>query len=373
MFAEARLLPTLDELTGELGARLDEAGARLWRLRLSLRTLHPLTTALSSMWERDSAEITNIAVPHGFESRPGYIGSPLQIIRETSASYRRKLSVNLTEDDHSVLHELKARGVTDYFGTPVRFSDDAGATLVFASDHEDGFSDGDIRQFEELTAYLTPIVEVFRLKSISLAVAEAYLGERTGRRVLDGQFTRGNIEKIKSAILVSDIRNWTGINNRLPAEEALALANLYFEISAEAIEAHDGEILKFIGDGYLATFPSSEGKKEDALACRRALSAAQDALKNATERRAELPLRFGLGLHFGDVHYGNIGSQTRLDFTVMGQAVNTASRIESLCSRFEQELLFSSEFAERLDVETTIVGEELLKGDEEKRAIHTLV
>ena len=362
LLAEGRLLADVDEVVRQLGQRMLAARAPLWRLRLSMRTLHPLTAAITSVWERDSESTQLIEAPHGLEGRSGYIGSPLEIISRTRTPFRKRLTDALSETDHNVLHELKARGGTDYFGLPLKFSNGAAAILVFTTDVGDCFSDLDIKQFTQITSVLAPIIEVFSAKRVSLAIAQAYLGPRTGQRVLDGQITRGHIEKINAAILVSDIRDWTGLNNRMTAESALALANRYFEIIAEAVETHGGEILKFIGDGVLAIFPTDDDTLEAVTACDSALAAARQALQMAQESDPPLNLSFGMGLHFGEVLYGNIGSKTRIDFTVLGQAVNIAARIEGLCSKFDQPILFSQDFANRLTEPTTLVAEEILKG-----------
>ena len=349
------------------------SGAPLWRLRLSMRTLHPLLAAISSVWERDEGPVKRIETPHGLEGRSGYIGSPLEIMGRTGTAFRKQLAAALSDADHNVLHELKARGGTDYFGIPLRFSDGTSGTLVVTTDAAGGFSDPDIERVTEIASVLAPIVEVFGSRRVSLAVAEAYLGPRTGRRVLEGQITRGDIERIDAAILVSDIRDWTGLNNRLPAEAALALANRYFEVIAEAVESNDGEILKFIGDGVLAVFPTDDGALDGANACSKALAAARRALQLAGEATPKLDLNFGMGVHFGEVLYGNIGSKSRIDFTVLGQAVNTAARIEGLCSRFDRPILFSQEFADQLAEPTTLVAEEILKGHQTKSGILTTV
>jgi adenylate cyclase len=235
------------------------------------------------------------------------------------------------------------------------------AILVVATDRADGFAEIDLDQFSKVASVLAPVVEVLALKRLSRAVAEAYLGARTGRRVLDGQITRGHIETINAAILVSDIRDWTGLNDRLGSEAALALANRYFETIAEAVEASQGEILKFIGDGVLAVFPTGESL-DAADVCENALNAARQALLAAREADPPLDLRFGIGLHVGEVLYGNIGSPTRIDFTVLGQAVNVASRIEGLCAELDRPVLFSQEFADRLDVPSEPVASATLKG-----------
>ena len=163
---------------------------------------------------------------------------PSNSLPEPAPTFRKQLANALSDADHNVLHELKARGGTDYFGIPLRFSDGTLATLVVTTDAAGGFSDPDIGRFTEIASFLAPIVEVFSARRVSLAVAEAYLGSRTGRRVLEGRITRGDIETIDAAILVSDIRDWTGLNSRLSAETALALANSYFEVIAEAVESN---------------------------------------------------------------------------------------------------------------------------------------
>ncbi|HIP78878.1 MAG TPA: adenylate/guanylate cyclase domain-containing protein [Kiloniellaceae bacterium] len=361
---EGRLVDDVDEAVDQLGQRMLSAGAPLWRLRLSMRTLHPLIAAFSSVWERDAGDTERRETPHGLEGRSGYIGSPLEIIGRTGQAFRKRLSDRLTSADHNVLYGLKARGATDYFGLPLIYSSGMTASLVFTTDAADGFSDHDIERFTEIASVMAPVAEVFSTRRIALAVAEAYLGPRTGRRVLDGQITRGDIEKINAAILVSDIRDWSGLSNRLPAEEALALANSYFEIVAQAVEVNGGEILKLIGDGVLAIFPSDESEPSAEAACRSAVSAARQSLQAARSAGEAFSLRFGTGLHFGEVLYGNIGSKTRIDFTVLGQAVNIASRIEGLCSRLGESILFSEAFAERLTEPSTVVADEALKGHE---------
>ncbi len=362
LLEEGRFLASVDDLVKALGERMHASGAPLSRLRLSMRTLHPLLAALTSVWERDSESTTYIETPHGLEGRSGYIGSPLEIINRTGTAFRKRLTEALSDRDHNVLHDLKARGGTDYFGLPMRFSAGAAAILVFTTDAEGGFSDPDIESFIRIASLLAPIAEVFSARLISHAVAEAYLGPRTGPRVLGGQITRGDIEKIEAAILVSDIRDWTGINSRVAVENAVALANSYFETVAEAVEANGGEILKFMGDGVLAVFPIDDEGSDAAAVCERALAAARQALRTAREADPPLDLRFGIGMHFGEVLYGNIGSKTRIDFTVLGQAVNIAARIEGLCGKLDRSILFSQDFADRLAGPTTLVGEEVLKG-----------
>ncbi len=327
-----------------------------------MRTLHPLLAAVSHIWERDNSAALEMVSTHGLEVRSSFVGSPMEYMGRTGREFRKVLSEPLTGDDHLVLHELKASGVTDYLGIPMRFSGGAGATLILTTDQPGGFDDSEITNFREIAAHLAPVAEVFWLKRKSLAVAEAYLGARTGDRVLSGEITRGHIGKVRAAILISDIRDWSGLNIRMGAEDAVALANRYFEIIADAVSANGGEILKFIGDGVLAIFPVSEHEPEEGPVCDAALKAAQTAVDAALHAEPALGLRFGVGLHFGEVLYGNIGSRDRIDFTVMGKAVNITARIESRCEGLGKNILFSRGFADRLSTPTVKVAEEVLKG-----------
>lgn len=359
---EGRLLADADELTRQLGQRIHDSGVPLWRLRLSMRTIHPLLTATTSVWEQGDAIIKPVEVEHGIETRSAYIGSPVELISQTRKSFRIPLSAELSDSDHNVLHDLKSRGGTDYYGVPLLFTDGSVAVLIFTSNLAGGFRKSDISKFQQISLVLAPIAEVFYTKRISLAVAQAYLGARTGQRVLNGHITRGHLDKINAAILISDIRDWTGLNLRTSNAMALSLANRYFEVIATAVESNGGEILKFIGDGVLAVFPLEEHATDSGTVCDRALAAANQAMQQARESEPSLELDFGIGMHFGEVLYGNIGSRTRIDFTVMGQAVNIAARIESLCSKFNRSILFSKDFADHLSEPATLISEEFLKG-----------
>lgn len=246
------------------------------------------------------------------------------------------------------------------------------AILAYSTDRLTGFKESDIARFKKIASVLAPVAEVFSAKRVSSAVADAYLGPRTGRRVLSGQITRGDIEKIRAAILISDIRDWTGLNTRISAESALALANQYFEIVADAVEQNGGEVLKFVGDSILAIFSMEGVLTDSADVCSRALSAALQAVQTAQNSEPPLALDFGIGMHFGEVHYGNIGSKTRIDFTVMGQAVNTTARIESLCRKFNKSILFSEEFARHLTLPTVQIADEKLTGYEYRFKVLTI-
>ncbi len=364
---EGRLLPNLNDLAAGLANRLTDAGLPLWRLRISIRTLHPLITAMSAAWERDGGLIEMPRSTHGLENRPGYVGSPLQVMADTRQPFRRVLTDTLSPDDHTVLHELKDRGATDYYGEPMSFTENPGGLTVFVTDTPGGFSNEDIQQISTLVGILAPVVEVFRLKEASQAVTSAYLGSRSAERVLSGQITRGHIETIRAAIWFSDIRGWTAINTRLPPSATVAIANTYFDIIEGAVSGHGGEVLKMLGDGVLAIFTG----ETDAHSCSQAVAAAQ-AAHEVAKAHPDFTTQFGVGMHVGDVLYGNVGSAGRLDFTVLGAAVNLASRIEGLCSRFDKDILFSEDFARNLKYPMHQIGTEQIKGLTTPQHIYSL-
>jgi adenylate cyclase len=213
-------------------------------------------------------------------------------------------------------------------------------------------------------------LEVQALRRTARTLLDTYVGRQSGGRVLDGQIRRGMGETIHAVIGLCDLRGFTDLSERLPRDALMALLNGYFGPMCEAIEANGGEVLKFIGD---AIFPIAE---EPALACAKALAAAQTAeatfaAENARRLAASLPpIAYGLALHLGDVMYGNIGSDTRLDFTVIGPAVNLTARIEALCREIDRTLLLSGAFVRASHLPAHLLGEFALKGISTKQPIY---
>ncbi len=184
-----------------------------------------------------------------------------------------------------------------------------------------------------------------RGKASPEALLATYLGRDVARRILSGETSRGQGRLVRAGIFYADLKGFTALTDRLPAEQVIGHLNAYFDIVATSVLKHNGEVLKFIGDGLLAAFNIDGGNP--ASACCQALHAALDALDGLTaaNQHRELALEAGVALHFGDVVYGNIGSEARLDFTVIGRAVNEATRIEALCRTLDRPLLISADFA----------------------------
>ena len=202
---------------------------------------------------------------------------------------------------------------------------------------------------------------------------ETYLGRDAARRVLTGQIKRGRGKRICAAILLSDLRDFTAMSDRLPAGEVIALLNDYFDIMATQVHEHGGEVLKFIGDGMLAVF-NVGGSLPDAACCQ-SMHAAIEAVRALTALNLDRTekLEVGIALHLGDVVYGNIGAADRLDFTVIGPAVNEAARIEGLCRDLDRRILISASFAHGCGCTPLVsLGRHRLRGVGEAQEIFTL-
>lgn len=351
---------------GTLGEQLTAAGAPLMRIRLALPLLHPEVRSFAYLWLR-GRPVEFERVGHEAVRSDAYYGSPMEHLVNTGTPFRRRLEDLQEERDHPVLFEIRAQGGTDYLALPMRALGRPSGALVFTCDRPGGFDDHDVAKLQALASFVLMRSEVHASRVILRGLLDTYLGPRIGGRVLSGQFRRGAGESLDAAIWFSDVRDFTSLTEALPPVELIATLNDYFELVAAAVTARKGEILRFIGDAMLIVFPAGEGMSIDA-ACEAALESAQDAFAsldvlNQRRRRAGTPpLRFGVGLHVGQVVYGNVGARERLDFTVMGPAVNRAARIESLTKDLGTSLLLSAEFTRRVAHPTSSRGRHALKG-----------
>lgn len=184
---------------------------------------------------------------------------------------------------------------------------------------------------------------------ISVNLLDTYVGPDAGRRILDGEIRRGAAEVIRAVLWFADLRGFTAFSDTTPKEEVFGTLDEYFDCMVRPLVGHGGQGLKFLGDGLIGTFDLQHMAKD--AVCRASLDSAVEALKlvdelNAARRAAGKPvLRLDLALHLGDVLYGNVGALDRQDFTLIGPAVNEASRIEALCETLDRNLLISETFA----------------------------
>jgi len=336
------------ELFDELCWRLLGDGVPLWRATLHMGTLHPLIRGVGARWLRELKIIEEFRILHGNEATREYLQSPIRATIERGTPFRRRLVRDTPE--YPLLSKLRKAGATDYFAVALNRTFRLFPVVSWATDRPSGFSDADIAALEDINPALAAIVETRAVRRISANLLDTYLGPQAGRRILAGQIRRAEGERLRAVIMMTDLRGFTALSDQLPGDEVIELLDDYFDAIATPIENRKGEILKFIGDGMLAIFPA-EDDDDFSQSSVHALEAATEGLArldavNQTRRRVgRTELRIGIGLHLGEVIYGNVGSASRLDFTVIGPAVNLASRIEDLTKRLGRPMLFSSAFA----------------------------
>jgi adenylate cyclase len=332
-------------------------GLPLWRAFVGGDTLHPIVQGRIFEWRRNWGHAVEAAYDRseGLESDERWLRSPPYYLTRTGArKLRRRLEDGYRSGEFPIVDDLRAEGATDYLAAITSFGPDRSigamdcAYSSWATDRPGGFRDSDLTALESLLPFLTLAMKSASVTRIAEAVIETYLGRDAGRRVLRGHIERGVAERIRAVLWLSDLRGFTRIADSVAAEQLVPLLNDYAEALVSAINGHGGQVLKFIGDGLLAIFDMEDPEE----ACSRALDAAEDGRRRVAalnERRGAegLPTTgFYLGLNVGDVFYGNVGSIDRLDFTVVGPAVNEASRIAAMCRSLDQEIVLSSAFAD---------------------------
>ena len=352
----------LDALLQSFCRELTGRGLPLWRVTIGFEILHPETSGKMITWI--DGVVTVRRNDRANSLGQDYRNSPVKIVDETDRPFRRRL--DRPSPDLPMLEELRADGATDYVIFPLPFLDKRRtAFMSFATRSPGGFGLSELAEMEMAAALISPYAERSVLRRIAIDLLETYVGRRTGKRIYGGHIERGKIETIGAAIFMADIRGFTTLSEGETQESVITVLDDWFECLADATEAEGGEILKFMGDGLLAIFPVDGSVDE---ACQRAFRAALAALESLAalnaRRSAEgkLELAGGFGLHLGDVAYGNVGGRRRLDFTVIGPAVNFASRLERLTRELDVPLLMSEAFARAAGQAHASLGHHPIRG-----------
>ncbi len=370
---ESERRPALPDLFDGFCLRLTATGIGLWRVGLGLETLHPEVSGSMLRWDGDAVTKT-VRDRAGLITSETYLRSPTRVVDETDRPFRWRAG----EDTQGMplLEEYAAEGVTDYVMFPLPFLDTTRtAVLAYATKAAGGFRPSEFALLDAAAKLLSPWAERVILRRIATDLLAAYLGPASGRRVYEGQIERGDVHTIHAAIWCCDLRGFTALSDRLPRAKLIAVLNRWFDVIGAAIESGGGEILKFMGDGLLAVFPLDG---DAASSCERALQAAELAVAESHKldgllaRKGEPPLHFGLALHVGEVEYGNVGTRHRLDFTVIGPAVNMASRLESLTKELGVRAVASAEFARAAGRPLPSLGLHALRGIAAPVEVHGL-
>jgi adenylate cyclase len=369
--------------TDDLGAifagaceRLVALGLPIWRATLSVPTIDPAIRALSYIWTPGGFSTERI--PPNAAAAAAFERSPIFHLRQRNEPTQRW---NLEDPEvvrqFVLFQELRALGATEYALCLIPFSAGrtalSGIALSVATDRPGGFDDAELTHAMQVLPALALASYRIGLLHVATETLGAYLGPQTGAHVLQGMIRRGDSQTIAAALLLADLRGFTALADRADGGAVVGWLNEHLEAIGDPVGECGGEVLKFLGDGLLAVFPADAGDAR--TACANALAAAGAALaRNAAlnARRDDPRLELSLVLHFGDVVYGNVGTARRLDFTVIGQAVNEASRMETLGKSLGQPLLLSATFARNCGRDCVSLGRHRLRGIAAEREIFVL-
>ena len=377
---------TESELMGGFCRRVTEAGVPLARAMVILDTLHPIYEGRLLRWRADNPQAVE-AVDYGRTDEgpaaENWRRSPFfHLLQSGDQAMRRRLTAG-DPADFPALVEARDEGVTDYLALVHRFAAEGvigEMDCVYSSwfsEAADGFDEPAVMALKRLAPFLKLALKSGALARIAGTLVETYLGRDPGRRVLSGRIARGIAEKIGAVLWYSDLRGYTQISDSAPPEQVIPLLNDYADVVVSAVHAHGGDVLKLIGDGTLAIF-TGEKRERASLAALAAAAGVRRGVVELNQRRgtAGLPTtEVYLALHIGNVFYGNVGSKDRLDFTVVGPAVNEVSRILAMCRSVEQDVLVSADFADALGSEMrrrlVSVGRYALRGVAQPQELFT--
>ncbi|WP_406647860.1 DUF427 domain-containing protein [Aliisedimentitalea scapharcae] len=346
LLRDAAFLPTPEDFTAALADKLVEHGVFLSRLSVMAWSLHPLIAGKNFIWQRKAEEITTYAPSYEIYDHPAYINSPLRHVSNGLGGVRHRINSASAPEAFPIIDDLRKEGATDYVAMPLRFSDGRINVLTLTSDHPDGFSTSNLGLIFECSSVIARYYEVFMQRENAQVLLETYVGKRSGARVLGGEIRRGDGDDIDAAIMFCDLRMSTRLEEELGRVPYIQLLNQFFETTSTIIHDHGGEVLKFIGDAVLAVFPADtdpgQARINALTSAREIVTHLDQADHGAGGQRSEC----AIGIAYGSVTYGNVGSRERLDFTVIGSAANTAARLGDYGKKIDRPIVVSHEFSE---------------------------
>lgn len=377
---------TESELMAGFCRRVADAGVPLARALVILDTLHPIYEGRAFRWRSDlpdAAEAVDYGRTNEGEAAENWQRSAFfHLLQSGERMMRRRLAAGDPADFPTIV-QARDEGATDILVLIDRFAAEGVigemdcVYSTWSTAAADGFGDGALSALKRLAPFLELAIKSAALARMAGTLAETYLGRDAGRRVMSGRIARGVADKIGAVLWYSDLHGYTRITDNAPPEQIIPLLNDYAEIVVSAVHGHGGDVLKLIGDGTLAIFAGDDRER----ACLAGLAAAARVRRdvvglNRSRAGAGLPTtQVYLALHVGDVFYGNVGSKDRLDFTVIGPAVNEVSRILAMSRSVEQDVLLSASFADAVGAEMrgrlVSVGRYALRGVAQPQELFT--
>jgi adenylate cyclase len=386
---------SLDDIVDGFGRRVNEAGVPVARIFAGMNTLHPMVRVRSLIWDRSVGLATRFEFRHVEIDAPILRESPFDpMIRHGIAERRYDLTSPKPEHEVPLFEELRAAGMTDWLGRVFPFGElspqiggPADAERVgelwlvcsVTTDRPGGFADTHVAALREVLPVFALAAKATAMRAIYEGLLAAYLGQDPAARILLGTVQRGEVQSVEAVLFFTDLRGFTTLADTLPGRDLILLLDDCFDCMVRPVTARGGEVLKFLGDGLLAIFRVEDRPRAEI--CAAALEAAKEALAlmaglAETRRARSMPTPdLDIALHVGHVNYGNVGADARLDFTVIGPAVNEASRIERLCDALGRHLVMSQSFARAADAsrhELVSLGRHRLRGVREETELFGL-
>ncbi len=362
----ARSARTPNAFLGEMCEWLVKSGIPLYRVGAFVQTLHPDVFGRGFIW-RPGEEVVITTATFDMPDSPQFKNSPLSIVYGSGQEIRYRLD-DPESQRFPFFDDMRAEGVTDYIAIPLHFTDGSIHASSWTTKAAGGFTEEHLDALRAVIPPFSRLGEIFAMRRTAAALLDTYVGNRAGERILAGQIRRGHAEDMQAAIWLSDLRGFTALSDRLPAETVVDILNQYFDCQVPVIREQGGEILKFMGDGLLAVFPIAKDGGNLSEVCHRALEASLkaranvDAMKYPSAGDAVERFRFGVALHIGGILFGNIGGMSRLDFTCIGPAVNLAARLEKIASRLHRTVVASAAFAGACHNDWIDLGESPIAG-----------
>ncbi|UVC11772.1 adenylate/guanylate cyclase domain-containing protein [Rhizobium sp. TH2] len=367
----------VDNILVEMSERLVAAGVPVARASLHFQTNHPQWRGARLLWRTGLEEAEIDLYGYEVENTQVFLRSPLKVIHDGAGELRKNLEEPVADpaSEASLYTDLREEGLTEYVAWPLDHTLGKRHVVTFSTARPGGFAEQHLEFLKDLIPVLALVTEI-RVKNVmARTLLRTYVGPHASEEILAGATTRGSGATMSAAVMICDLRDFTELSSLWPRDYVIDLLNAYFDALSGPIEEHGGEILKFMGDGLLAVFPLSVPTAcADLLSAIRKGRAAMAELNVKSAGDGHPQLGYGVGVHIGDVMYGNIGSKTRLDFTVIGPAVNIASRLETLTKEVKRPVLLSKTFVETAgcQAEADALGLFSLKGIEEQIDVFAL-
>lgn len=357
--------------------RIAAAGLPMARVHLTFSMLHPLYDALGFTWQRGSG-LTIEGYRHAGAKPDRFLKSPYYYLLSNNLEHMRRHINAEGPVEFPVFEELRQERITDYVAFVQPFGADGPAQGMMGSwstDSATGFSEEMLGALMRMQNHLAMAAKMAVLGRLSNNMLKTYLGRDAGQRILSGQIRRGDGETMRAALVMGDMRQSTLYAEKEGRQNYIDTLNQFFDAIASPFNTNGGEILSFLGDGFIAAYPCGRHKDPSQIACEAALSAVYEAQSRVTELNRQRQgnglsiVRYGIGLHVGNVMFGNVGLKDRLTFSAFGSAVNEVQRLQGLTKKYNREVIASQAFANYCSNEWVALGEEKLRGVRQKLTV----